>query len=175
MSNTTNNNFIISKLYKTEIFAKNLYKKYKTHFAFDEVKSIAEFCLVELANDKKIDKNDFFDCCLFKFTKWKILNEFRKTNYEKQKIKNLHRLKMAIKNHDNYDSFFCQEEIINLSKHLNLNQKTIFLLKHLDNKSNKDIAKKCNVTKSRISQILNKVYNKLKFLSKNNANLYEKQ
>lgn len=172
--NTTTNNFIISKLKKAEIFSKNFYKKYKNHITFDDINSIVQFCLVQLANDTKIKKDETFDCYLYKSTKWKLLNEFRKNNYEIKKIKNLHELKKNTKQNSNQTIISNHEEILNFCKHLNLNQKNVFLLKHLDNKSNNDIAKKLNVTKSRISQILQKIYKKIKVLNKNYTDFNKK-
>ena len=51
------NHFIESKIEKTKIFTKNLYKKYNKLISFDEISSIVQFYLVTMANDEKNDKH----------------------------------------------------------------------------------------------------------------------
>lgn len=173
MNNLTINDFIISKLEKTEIFSKHFYKKYKNYcnLNFEDFKSLSEYCLVKLANSKNIQKDNTFDSFLFLQINWHIFNTLRKQKYEIKKIKQIF---YKIKNKTPFDST-TYYDVFDYTKHLNEKQKIIFLLKHLEQKSNKDIAKYFNVTKGRISQILDNIYTKLLLMYENSNFLFPKQ
>ena len=164
----TINEYIENKLPKTKIFAKHFSKVYKNYLSIncDEIESIVQFYLVKLANDPKINKDKNFDIFLFLQSKWEILNLIRKNKNEKTMIKNLEYLH----GHETYKNNQTNslEDVINyFSKYLNYKQKTIFILKHMYQKSNKEICFDLKITKSRISQILNKIYKKIRFFYQN--------
>jgi hypothetical protein len=81
------NHFIESKIEKTKIFTKNLYKKYNKLISFDEISSIVQFYLVTMANDKKMINTNSFDAFLYKRSNWEILNNFRSQRIEARILK----------------------------------------------------------------------------------------